>query len=128
MSTEGVLGAAFLPTDGYLDPSQLTFALAEGARRGGAEIDTSTRVTGIDVERGRVTGSQTDKGAIEADVVVNAGGMFAQELGAARRRERPDRPDGARVPRDEAVRRCRSSMPTMRDPSLLVYFRPESAG
>src|SRR5687768_16776 len=73
MSTDGVLGAAFLPTDGYIDPSQLTFALAEGARRGGAEVNTSTRVTGIDVERGRVKGVQTDKGAIEADVVVNAG-------------------------------------------------------
>ena len=35
MSTEGVLGAAWLPTDGYLDPSQLTYALADGARRGG---------------------------------------------------------------------------------------------
>ena len=35
MSTDGVLGAAWLPTDGYLDPSQLTFALAEGAREGG---------------------------------------------------------------------------------------------
>ena len=32
MTTEGVLGAAYLPTDGYIDPSQLTFALAEGAR------------------------------------------------------------------------------------------------
>ena len=74
ISTEGVLGAAFLPADGYIDPSQLTFALAEGARRGGAEINTSTRVTGIDVERERVTGVQTDKGSIEADVVVNAGG------------------------------------------------------
>src|SRR6187551_585256 len=81
MTTDGVLGAAFLPTDGYIDPSQLTFALAEGARRGGAEINTSTRVTGIDVERGRVAGVQTDKGPIEADVVVNAGGMFAKELG-----------------------------------------------
>ena len=48
MSTDGVLGAAYLPTDGYIDPSQLTFALAEGARRGGAEIATNTRVTGID--------------------------------------------------------------------------------
>ena len=38
MSTDGVLGAAFLPTDGYIDPSQLTFALVEGARRRGAEI------------------------------------------------------------------------------------------
>src|SRR5213076_1859278 len=46
LETEGVLGAAFLPTDGYVDPSQLTFALAEGARRRGGEINTSTRVTG----------------------------------------------------------------------------------
>ena len=45
MSTDGVLGAAHLPTDGYIDPSQLTFALAEGARRHGAEIVTGTRVT-----------------------------------------------------------------------------------
>ena len=54
MSTDGVLGAAFLATDGYLDPSQLTFALADGARRGGARIFTSTRVTGIESEAGRV--------------------------------------------------------------------------
>src|SRR5438067_3215588 len=52
MSTAGVLGAAYLPTDGYIDPSQLAFALAEGARRGGAEITTHTRVTGIRTERG----------------------------------------------------------------------------
>src|SRR6059036_2526340 len=76
MSTEGVLGAAYLPTDGYIDPSQLTFALAEGARRGGAEIEQHTRVTGIRVERGRVTAVETDKGEIVTDVVVNAGGIF----------------------------------------------------
>src|SRR5438874_2229738 len=56
MSTDGVLGAAYLPTDGYIDPSQLTFAVAEGARRHGADIHTNTRVTAIGVERGRVTG------------------------------------------------------------------------
>src|SRR6186713_1183440 len=72
MTTEGVLGAAYLPTDGYIDPSQLTFALAEGARRGGAEIYQQTRVTAIAVERGRVTGVVTDGGPIEAEVVVNA--------------------------------------------------------
>ena len=82
MSTDGVLGAAYLPTDGYIDLSQLTFALAQAARNRGAEVATSTRVTGIDVERGRVTGVQTDKGPIEAEVVVNAGGMFAGEIGA----------------------------------------------
>src|SRR4249920_2520933 len=49
MSTDGVLGAAYLPTDGYIDPSQLTFALAEGARRRGAEANQRTRVTGVRV-------------------------------------------------------------------------------
>ena len=60
MSTEGVLGAAWLPTDGYIDPSQLTYALADGARRGGCRIFTSTRVTGIEVRDGRVRGVRTD--------------------------------------------------------------------
>jgi 4-methylaminobutanoate oxidase (formaldehyde-forming) len=127
MSTAGVLGAAFLPTDGYIDPSQLTFALAEGARRGGAEIATHTRVTGIAVERGRVTHVETDNGAIETEIVVDAGGIFAGEIGALAGVNVPvipmaheylvTRPAG--VPLD---------VPTLRDPSLLVYFRGESGG
>src|SRR6266436_5601586 len=64
MSTDGVLGAAHLPTDGYIDPSQLTFALVEGARRRGAEISEDTRVTSIETLNGRVTGVVTDKGDI----------------------------------------------------------------
>jgi 4-methylaminobutanoate oxidase (formaldehyde-forming) len=127
MSTDGVLGAAFLPTDGYVDPSQLTFALAEGARRNGAEIETNTRVTAIPVEQGRVVGVSTDKGDIETETVVNAGGMFAAELG---------RLAGVTVPivpmaHEYLVTRPSDlplEMPTMRDPSLLVYFRPESGG
>ena len=127
MSTHGVLGAAYLPTDGYIDPSQLTLALAEGARKRGAEIYTSTRVTGIDVEDGRVRGVQTDKGAIATDVVVNAGGMFAGEIG---------RLAGVNVPiipmaHEYLVTRPADvppDVPTMRDPSLLVYFRGESGG
>src|SRR6266849_6101037 len=74
MSAEGVHGAAYLPTDGYIDPSQLTFALAEGARRRGAEICEDTRVTGIDVKDGQVTRVDTDKGEIETEIVINAGG------------------------------------------------------
>src|SRR5437660_6864218 len=127
LSTDGVLGAAYLPTDGYIDPSQLTFALAEGARRGGAEIAQHTRVTGIRTERGRVTGVVTDQGEIEAEVVVNAGGMFAKELAALA---------GVNVPivpmaHEYLVTKPAGlplAMPTMRDPSLLVYFRPESGG
>ena len=104
MSTDGVLGAAYLPSDGYIDPSQLTFALAEGARRRGAEVNTHTRVTGITTERGEVTGVVTDKGVIETDIVINAGGMYAREIGALAGRHRADHPDGARVPRPRALR------------------------
>jgi glycine/D-amino acid oxidase-like deaminating enzyme len=81
MSTDGVLGAAWLPTDGYLDPAQLTNALADGARQGGCETLTSTRVTGIEVAEGRVRGVSTERGEIEAEVVVNAGGMYGAEIG-----------------------------------------------
>jgi glycine cleavage system aminomethyltransferase T/glycine/D-amino acid oxidase-like deaminating enzyme len=80
MSTEGVLGAAWLPTDGYIDPSQLTYALADGARRGGCRIFTDTRVTAIEVRDGRVRGVRTERGDIAAEVVVDAGGMFAAEI------------------------------------------------
>src|SRR5437667_8581770 len=80
MSTGGVLGAAYLPTDGYIDPSQLTQALAEGARRGGAEIATHTRVTGIRIRRSQTTGVETDAGPIATDIVVTAGGIFARGL------------------------------------------------
>src|SRR6266545_830726 len=127
MSTDAVLGAAYLPTDGYIDPSQLTFALAEGARRGGAEIATHTRVTGISVERGRTAGVETDKGAIETEIVVDAGGIFAGEIG---------RLAGVNVPvipmaHEYLVTRPAGvplTVPTLRDPSLLVYFRGESGG
>jgi glycine cleavage system aminomethyltransferase T/glycine/D-amino acid oxidase-like deaminating enzyme len=127
MTTEGVLGAAFLPTDGYVDPSQLTLALAEGARRRGAEVATGTRVTGVVVERNQVSCVETDRGSIETEVVVNAGGMYARELGALAGVNVPIVPMAheylvtkpAGLPLD---------MPTMRDPSLLVYFRPESGG
>ncbi|TMD87946.1 MAG: FAD-dependent oxidoreductase [Chloroflexi bacterium] len=127
MSTEGVLGAAYLATDGYIDPSQLTLALVEGARRRGAEICEDTRVIAIETGARRVKRVVTDKGPIETDLVVNAGGMFAAEIGRLVGVTVPlipmaheyliTKPEG--LPRD---------MPTMRDPSLLVYYRPESGG
>jgi glycine cleavage system aminomethyltransferase T/glycine/D-amino acid oxidase-like deaminating enzyme len=127
MVTDGVLGAAYLPTDGYIDPSQLTFALAEGARRGGAEIAPHTRVTAIRTERGRITGVVTDKGEIEADVVVNAGGMFAKEIAALAGVNVPIVPMAHEYLVTKPVG-LPLDMPTMRDPSLLVYLRPESGG
>src|SRR3954467_11259904 len=75
MSTDGVLGAAWIPTDGYLDPAQLTNALADGARRGGCTVFTNTRVTGTEVKDGRVRNVSMDKGDIEAAVVRIRAGM-----------------------------------------------------
>jgi glycine cleavage system aminomethyltransferase T/glycine/D-amino acid oxidase-like deaminating enzyme len=159
MSTEGVLGAAWLPTDGYIDPAQLTYALADGARRGGCRVFTEARVTGIEVRGGRVRGVEVESGAgaeverrqIEAEVVVDAGGMYAAEIG---------RMAGVRVPlipfshqylvtqpleavaeaRRAAARsslvahratnseRTRGHLPTLRDPDLLVYYREDGDG
>jgi glycine cleavage system aminomethyltransferase T/glycine/D-amino acid oxidase-like deaminating enzyme len=129
MSTDGVRAASYLPTDGYLDPSQLTYALAEGAREGGCRIFTHTRVTAIDVEAGRVRGVQTEWGPIEAEIVVNAGGMFAAEIG---------RLAGVRVPvvpfaheylvTQPFRERDDGHLPTLRDPDLLVYYREEGGG
>lgn len=130
MVTDGVRCASYLPTDGYLDPSQLTYALADGARRGGAQIFTHTRVSEIVVTDGRARGVKTQWGDIEAEVVVNAGGMFAAEVG---------RLAGVRIPvvpfaheylvtqpfRDRSPD---EHLPTLRDPDLLVYFREEGAG
>src|SRR5881296_2177382 len=81
MSTEGVLGAAYLPTDGYIDPSQLTFALLDGAKRRGAEVCEDTRVTGIEIKAGRVRKVVTERGDVETELVVDAGGMLAPEIG-----------------------------------------------
>jgi glycine cleavage system aminomethyltransferase T/glycine/D-amino acid oxidase-like deaminating enzyme len=134
MVTDGVRCASYLASDGYLDPSQLTYALAGGARAGGCRVFTGTRVTGIDVSHTRsgprVRGVQTEWGPIEAEVVVNAGGMFAAELG---------RLAGVRVPvipfaheylvtqpfRDRVAG---EHLPTLRDPDLLIYFREEGGG
>jgi len=139
LDIDGVLGAAFLPTDGYLDPSQLTLALAKGARLRGVDIRTETAVTGIEFADGRVVGVEVEprlggsarpgapRELIRADVVVNAGGIYAHEIGALA---------GISVPlvamaHQYAITKpagLPAGMPTLRDPSLLVYFRGESGG
>ena len=125
MSTDGVQGAAFLPRDGYLDPSQLTFALADGARHYGAEINTRTRVTAIERDaRGRVCRVVTDKGEIETEVVVDAAGMAAPDVAQAGRRDRADHPDGPPVPHHRAVRpaaRAAADAARPRQPRLLAH-------
>ena len=123
-----VLGAVFLPTDGWLDPSNLAFALAAGARSRGARVLTEHRVTGIGVSSGRVTGVITDRGEIRADVVVNAGGMFAPEIGRLAGVTVPIIPMAHQYLLTKAIPGVRPDLPTMRDPDNLVYFREEVGG
>ncbi|HET7236649.1 MAG TPA: FAD-dependent oxidoreductase [Actinomycetota bacterium] len=125
----GVEGAAYLPTDGYLDPTNLTFALAEGARSRGAQVWTGARVVGIDVSHGRVTGVRfEDRDPLRAEVVVDAGGMYSNQIGRLVGVEVPVVPFAHQYLLTEPVEGVVPEMPTIRDPDRLVYFRPEAGG
>jgi 4-methylaminobutanoate oxidase (formaldehyde-forming) len=132
MSIDGVLGAIFLPTDGWLDPSGLALAFAAGARRGGVDVRTHTRVVGIDVRDGRVTGVELEQRGertrIAADVVVNAGGMFAAEIGRLAGVTIPIIPMAHEYLFTEAIDGVHPGLPQLRDPDNLVYFREEVGG
>src|SRR5579863_2521461 len=76
------LAAAFhFPGDARANPTDVTQALARGARAGGATLLEHTPVTGIRSEGGRVTGVITDRGSVRAEVVVNCAGMWARQVG-----------------------------------------------
>jgi 4-methylaminobutanoate oxidase (formaldehyde-forming) len=133
MTTDGVLGAVWLPTDGWLDPSGLAMALAAGARARGVTIRTHTRVVGIGVERGRVMSVEVEnrggeRETIATEVVVNAGGMFAPEIGRLAGVTIPIIPMAHQYLFTEAIDGVHSGLPQLRDPDNLVYFREEVGG
>jgi glycine cleavage system T protein len=129
LDPQDVLGAAYLPTDGHLDPTGLAFALAEGARRRGAEIRTDARVAAIDVDGGHVRGVRTEDGEeIRADVIVNAGGMYAHQIGQLAGIHVPVVPFAHQYLLTKPIEGVSPELPTMRDPDRLVYFRGEAGG
>ncbi|HEX9551048.1 MAG TPA: FAD-dependent oxidoreductase, partial [Candidatus Limnocylindrales bacterium] len=133
MTNDGVLGAVWLPTDGWLDPSGLALALAAGARTRGAQIRQHTRAVGIGVAGGRVTGVDVElpdgsRETIRADVVVNAGGMFAPEIGRLAGVTVPIIPMAHQYLFTHAIPGVTPGLPTMRDPDNLCYFREEVGG
>ena len=106
------LAAAFIPDDGYLDPSQLTFSLADAARRLGAQIEVRTTVTGIETRDGRVVAVETRAMAKGPHRVRGRRqrGRHVRTAGRAPCRRRPaDHPVRAPVPDHRAARRRRSS-------------------
>ncbi|MBX7237282.1 MAG: FAD-dependent oxidoreductase [Caldilineales bacterium] len=128
MVLDDVEGAVYLPTDGFIDPNGLTFALAAGAKAGGARFLTQTRVQSIEVEAGRVRAVTTDRGRIETEVVVNAAGQWAGEIGRMVGLSFPIIPMAHLYLITEPIAGVTPNLPTMRDPDLLIYYRQEVGG
>ena len=85
LNIDDVVGGVYLPKDGQGDPANIALALAKGARLKGAQVLENIKVTAIHKKDGRVTGvdwaNDNDQGSIEADYVVNCGGMWGHEVG-----------------------------------------------
>ncbi len=75
------IGALYDPLEGHIDPSGVTHAYAKAARKGGAEIERFTRVVDLQPLADGGWEVVTDKGGIKAEQVVNAGGLWAREVG-----------------------------------------------
>ncbi|WP_428644707.1 GcvT family protein [Roseibium sp.] len=130
IDASGLHGAAFIPSDGHVDPASLTQAIASAARKHGVTIRQGVKVEDFEVTDGRITRVMTPEGDYTADVVVLAAGMWSRELGAKL---------GVRVPACavehqyivteplpdvDLVKR----LPTLRDPERLVYYKPDAGG
>ena len=133
MATDDLVGAIWLPGDGRANPTDLTAALARGARQRGATIRERTKVTGILVRDGAVAGVRTatgsgDTGDIEAEVVVNCAGQWAKQVGQL---------CGVTVPLHSAehfyvvtdqIDGVHPDLPILRDPDGYTYFKEEIGG
>src|SRR5437762_7074121 len=121
-------GAIWLPGDGRANPTDLTAALARGARDKGVTIREKTRVTGILTENNVVQGVRTDRGDVEAEVVVNCAGQWAKAVGALA---------GVTVPLHSAehfyvvteqIDGVHRDFPILRDPDGYTYIKEEVGG
>ena len=79
---DGIIGALYDPLDGHLDPSGTTHAYAKAARMGGATIETHCKVIETNQRADGTWDVVTEKGTIHAEHIVNAGGLWAREVGA----------------------------------------------
>ncbi|MDH5557805.1 MAG: FAD-binding oxidoreductase, partial [Alphaproteobacteria bacterium] len=128
MTTDGVVGAAYIPSDGYIDPSGITQALAKGARMNGAAIVEGVRVTGIELTGRRATAVLTDQGRVRAEIIVNAAGMWGRDIGALAGVNIPSVAVEHQYLITEQIPGLPKGMPTMRDPDHLLYYKPEVNG
>ena len=128
MEIDDLVGAAFLPTDGQANPSDITQSLASGARKGGVRICEDTQVTGFEFDGDDIRAVQTDRGRVECEKLVICGGQWSHQLGQMA---------GVNIPlvsvqhqylATEKIEGVASSLPTLRDPDRLTYFKEEVGG
>jgi dimethylglycine dehydrogenase len=132
---EGIVGAIRHPEDGYIQPADVTQALARGARNGGAEIYRQTAVTGISQKANGEWLVQTDRGDITCEHVVSATGNFARRTGAMVGLDVPVIPVEHQYivtePHPEIVKRHEQGLPEMgvlRESDGSWYLREEAGG
>ena len=82
VNLDGIVGGLYDPLDGHLDPSGTTHAYAKAARMGGATIETHCKVIETNQRPDGTWDVVTEKGTIHAEHIVNAGGLWAREVGA----------------------------------------------
>ncbi len=128
MDIGDVVGAAFLPTDGQANPSDITLSLAKGARMGGAQIFEDTKVLSVDIDKGVIRGVETEKGYIACGVVIACAGQWTRDFAKS---------VGVNVPLvsvehqymvTEAIPGMPRDLPTLRDPDRLTYYKEEVGG
>ena len=78
---DGVLGALHTPDDGHVDPSNVTMAMAQGARQLGVNIIRRCQATNITQMANGEWLVETEQGSITCEHVVNAGGTYARQMG-----------------------------------------------
>ncbi len=127
MSLDEVEGALYLPTDGTARAPILAQALANAAQQRGAVFYPSTRVTGIEVGSGRVQAVNTSQGRICSEVVVAATGIWSPRIGRMAGMAIPLIPMQHQYIMTGPLAELANgtSVPNLRDPDKLVYFRQE---
>ena len=128
MTDASLEGALWLPSDGHVDPAGLATALTDGARARGAKVLTGARIVAITVGGGRVRGVVVDSGPIACEVVVNAAGIWAAEVGRMVGIGIPVVPIAHQYLVTGPIDGVWRDVPVLRDPDRLVYFREEVGG
>ncbi|MEM7424028.1 MAG: FAD-dependent oxidoreductase, partial [Pseudomonadota bacterium] len=129
-NVEGVIGGLYDPLDGHLDPSGTTHAYARAAQKAGAEILLRTPVKALE-RQGDEWDVVTEWGAIRAEHVVNAAGLWAREVGQMAGVMLPLHPmEHQYLVTDDipAVYERDTELPHVMDPGGETYLRQEGRG